>query len=47
MDNVTFVDFPQMDGSIKTFAIIDHGDNQFTSMEKSLYEAQQINGGTE
>ena len=47
MDNVKFIDITLSDGTTRTFAIIDHGNNQFTSMEKSLYDAQQTNGGTE
>ena len=38
MDNVTFFT-DELDG--KEHAIVDHGDNQFTSMLKSTYEAQQ------
>jgi hypothetical protein len=41
MDNVTYVDYQQIDGSIKTFAIIDRGNGEFTSMPKADYEAQQ------
>ena len=36
MDNVTFI---TIDGA--EHAIIDHGNNEFTSMLKSTYEAQQ------
>jgi hypothetical protein len=36
MDNVTFI---EVDGV--EHAIIDHGNEQFTSMLKSTYEAQQ------
>ena len=39
MDNVTFLDFPQMDGTTQTFAIIDRGNGEFTSMTKATYEA--------
>jgi len=41
MDNVTFIDMPQIDGSNASFAIINHGNNEFTSMPKSVYDAQQ------
>ena len=40
MDNVTFIEVETM-GVIETHAIIDHGNEQFTSMLKSTYEAQQ------
>ena len=38
MDNVTFI----KDASDVEHAIIDHGNEQFTSMLKSIYEAQQV-----
>ena len=41
MDNVTFIDVPQPDGTTQTFAIIDRGNNEFTSMSKETYDAQQ------
>ena len=41
MSNVTFVDIPSIDGSVKTHAIIDRGNGEFTSMTKSVYDAQQ------
>jgi hypothetical protein len=41
MDNVTYLDQEQSDGTIVTFAIIDHGNGEFTSMPKSMYDAQQ------
>jgi hypothetical protein len=40
MDNVTYLDMPQSDGSTLTFAIIDRGNGEFTSMLKSTYDAQ-------
>jgi hypothetical protein len=40
MDNVTFIDVEVL-GEIQTHAIIDHGNGQFTSMPKAIYEAQQ------
>ena len=40
MDNVTFIDIETPSG-LDTHAIIDHGNEQFTSMLKSTYEAQQ------
>ena len=39
MDNVTFTDFPNPDGTTTTFAIIAHADGSFTSMTKEAYEA--------
>jgi hypothetical protein len=41
MDKVTFVGYEQMDGSIETFAIIDRGNGEYTSMPKSVYDEQQ------
>ena len=38
MDNVSFVEKVQLDGLSQTFAIIDHGNEQFTSMLKSTYD---------
>ena len=46
MDNVTFIELEQLNG-IETFAIIDHGNAEFTSMLKSTYEAQQVEHLTE
>ena len=39
MDKVTFQDFPNLDGTTTTYAIIDRGNNEFTSMSKETYEA--------
>ena len=41
MDNVTFVEKPTPEGLMIEFAIIDHGNQQFTSMLKSTYDEQQ------
>jgi hypothetical protein len=42
MDNVTFFDTVNpITQETETHAIIDHGNEQFTSMLKSTYEAQQ------
>ena len=38
MDNVTFIQVEQTDGSIATHAIIDRGNGEFTSMLKSTYD---------
>ena len=39
MDNVTFQDFVMQDGTTQTFAIIDRGNGEYTSMSKATYEA--------
>jgi hypothetical protein len=39
MDNVTFLEVELAEG-IETFAIIDRGNGEFTSMLKSTYDAQ-------
>jgi len=39
MDNVTFLEVELAEGS-ETFAIIDRGNGEFTSMTKAHYEAQ-------
>jgi hypothetical protein len=41
MENVTFVQIENQDGTTTEHAIIDHGNNEFTSMLKSTYDAQQ------
>jgi hypothetical protein len=41
MDNVTFIEMPTAMGGLETYAIIDHGNEQFTSMLKSTYDEQQ------
>jgi len=40
MDNVTFIKVETLDG-IMEHAIIDHGNEQFTSMPKSEYDRRQ------
>ena len=47
MDNVTFIKITGIDGVEIEHAIIDHGNEQFTSMLKSTYEAQQVEHLTE
>lgn len=42
MENVTFIDVEQVDGTSKTFAIIAHEDGSFTSMTKADYEASTL-----
>jgi hypothetical protein len=41
MDNVTFIEVPNIDGTTTTHAIIDRGNGEFTSMPKSVYDEQQ------
>jgi hypothetical protein len=40
MDNVAFLEVETMSG-VETYAIIDRGNGEFTSMLKSTYDAQQ------
>ena len=47
MDNVTFIEVLIAEGITETQAIIDHGNEQFTSMPKAVYEAQQVEHLTE
>ena len=41
MDNVTFIEVENIDGTFTEHAIIDRGNNEFTSMLKSVYDEQQ------
>tara|TARA_R110000868_G_C10564488_1_gene737176 strand:+ start:478 stop:645 length:168 start_codon:yes stop_codon:yes gene_type:complete len=42
MNNVTFIETTDtLTGDVTKHAIIDHGNEQFTSMPKSVYDAQQ------
>ena len=45
MDNVIFIQVQTMAG-ITEHAVIDHGNDQFTSMLKSTYDAQQAEQST-
>jgi hypothetical protein len=48
MDNVTFIEIiDPITNEIAEHAIIDHGNEQFTSMPKAVYEAQQVEHLTE
>lgn len=38
MDNVRFVDIEQINGDMVTFAIIERGNGEYTSMSKSDYD---------
>jgi hypothetical protein len=40
MDKVTFIEVESLEGT-QTYAIIDRGNEEFTSMLKSTYDAQQ------
>jgi hypothetical protein len=42
MDNVTFLDIEGLSGT-QTFAIIDRGNGEFTSMLKSTYDELKAN----
>ena len=41
MDNVTFFDSENFDGTITTYATIDRGNGEYTSMTKAEYDLQQ------
>ena len=45
MDNVTFIEIETLNG-VQTHAIIDHGNEQFTSMLKSEYDRRQAEQST-
>ena len=38
MDKVIYQDFENIDGTTTTYAIIDRGNNEFTSMTKEYYD---------
>jgi hypothetical protein len=46
MENVTFIEIENQDGTTTEHAIIDRGNGEFTSMLKSTYEAQQAEQST-
>jgi hypothetical protein len=46
MDNVTFIEIENIDGTMTEHAIIDRGNGEYTSMLKSTYEAQQAEQST-
>jgi hypothetical protein len=39
--NIQIIEVTNMDGSVTEHVIIDRGNNEFTSMPKSVYDAQQ------
>jgi hypothetical protein len=46
MDNVTFIEVPNLDGTTTEHALIAHSDGSFTSMTKAHYEAMQAEQST-
>ena len=46
MDKVTFIEVEQ-NGQMVQHALIDHGNDNFTAMLKSTYDAQQVEHLTE
>jgi DNA/RNA endonuclease YhcR with UshA esterase domain len=46
MENVTFVEVENLDGSTTEHAIINNGNGEFTSMLKSTYDAMQAEQST-
>ena len=46
MDNVTFFQARERDGSTTEFVLIDRGNDEYTSMPKSVYEALQAEDST-
>jgi hypothetical protein len=45
MSNVTFIEVETLSG-VETHVIIDRGNNEFTSMPKSTYDAMQAEQST-
>lgn len=41
MDNVTYIKLEGFDGTMVEYAIIDRGNEEFTSMLKTTYDEQQ------
>jgi hypothetical protein len=46
MDKVTFIEIENPDGTTTEHAIIDRGNNEFSSMLKSTYDAMQAEQST-
>ena len=46
MDNVKILQVSEFDGTITEHAIIDHGNEQFTSMSKAEYDRRQAEQST-
>lgn len=47
MEKIQIIDFENRFGIIDTYVIIDHGNEQFTSMTKAEYDRQQVEHLTE
>ena len=45
MDNVTFIKVESLNGTVE-HAIIDHGNDEFTSMPKAIYDELKANEAT-
>ena len=43
MDKITFIDIEGIGGEIQTHAVIDRGNNEFTSMTKEYFDSIQAN----
>ena len=41
MDKIEIIEVPNLDGTTTEHVIIDRGNGEFTSMSKSVYDAQQ------
>ena len=41
MENIKFIEIENSNGEIIEYAIIDRGNGEFTSMPKSVWDAQQ------
>jgi hypothetical protein len=47
MENITFLEVQNaMDSTVTEYAVVAHDDGSFTTMPKSLYEAQQAEQST-
>ena len=47
MENITITEVTNIDGTITEWVLIDHGNDQFTSVLKSIYDQQQVEHLTE
>jgi len=41
MEKITFITMENLEGKPVEYVIIDHGNEEFTSMRKDMYDAQQ------
>jgi hypothetical protein len=46
MDKTTFIEVPNLDGTVTEHALIAHADGSFTSMLKTTYDAMQAEQST-